>query len=157
MKFSQKVINTIIIALLTIFGYNEYDPILPTAQEEMAFGKQAPTIPAPQVVPQVTDEPIFVEGEAEPKTSWYCWLSYWVPTSEVCGDYSPENCKQYSWYAYPQRIRMIQEKKPTPEDFVFDNGLFLPTWLKETEGIDHDKIEIANVYAIQAWPRNPEQ
>lgn len=160
MKFSQKVVNAIIVALLALFGYNEYDPILPQAHEvpqEMSFTKQPPTIPAPQVVPQITDEPIFVEGESEPKTSWYCWLSYWVPTDEVCGDFSPNNCKNYSWYAHQNRIRMVQEKKPTPEDFLFDNGLYIPPQLKDVPGIDADKIALAHVYAVKAWPQNPDE
>lgn len=160
MKFSQKVVNAIIVALLALFGYNEYDPILPQAHEvpqEMSYTKKAPTIPAPQVVPQVTDEPIFVEGESEPKTSWYCWLSYWVPTYEECADFAPDNCQYYSWYAHPNRIRIVQEKKPTEEDFYFENELYLPPQLQTVPGIDTKNIQLAHIYTVKAWPRNPEE
>lgn len=144
--------NAIIIAILALFGYNEVSPILPSSAEtETIYAKQAPApgTDLPTLEPAVVDGPTFVDGDYEPKTTWYCWLSYWVPNRQECADFAPVNCKSYSWYAHPNRISMVQESRPTKEDFVFTNGLFIPPQLKNVPGVDPSEIELAFVYAVK--------
>lgn len=151
MKISQKIMNAIILAILALFGYNEVDPILPSAATETVYAKQAPApgTNQPTLETAVVDGPTFVDGDYEPKTTWYCWLSYWVPNRQECADFAPANCKNYSWYAHPNRISMVQESRPTKEDFVFTNGLYIPPQLKNVPGIDPGEIELAFVYAVK--------
>lgn len=149
MKISQKIMNVIILSILALFGYNEVDPILPAAEPQAIYAKQAPDPGTPTLEPAVVDGPTFVDGDSEPKTTWYCWLSYWVPNLQECANFSPANCKNYSWYAHPNRISMVQESRPTKEDFVFTNGLYIPPQLKNVPGIDPDEIELAFVYAVK--------
>lgn len=152
MKISQRIMNAIIIAILALFGYNEVSPILPSSAEtETIYAKQAPApgTDLPTLEPAVVDGPTFVDGDYEPKTTWYCWLSYWVPVRQECADFAPVNCKSYSWYAHPNRISMVQESRPTKEDFVFTNGLFIPPQLKNVPGVDPSEIELAFVYAVK--------
>ena len=148
--------NAIIIAILALFGYNEVSPIMPSAATETIYAKEAPTIPAPQVVQHETDEVIFVDGESAPASTWYCWLSYWVPNQQECANFSPANCKNYSFYAHPNRIRMVQETKPTKEDFVFTNGLYIPPQIRDVPGLDVEDIELAHVYSVRVSP-NPDR
>lgn len=158
MKISQKIMNAIILAILALFGYNEVKPIMDTPSAEIVYAKQAPEPGTPTLEPVEVDAPEFVDGTADAatKTVWYCWLSYWVPNKQECDpNISYPRCDNYSWYAHPNRIQMVQEEKPTKEDFVFTNGLYIPPQLKNVPGIDANEIELAYVYSIQfSLPQN---
>lgn len=142
MKISQKIVNGIIIATLALFGYNEVEPMLSTATPHQAEA------------PELADQ--FVIDEAV-ETTWYCWLTYWVPSRQDCENFAPVNCKDYSLYAHSGRIKIVQARKPDERDFVGPNGLYIPAQLKNLPGVDTSKIELAGVYAVQVQAMSQNQ
>jgi hypothetical protein len=151
MKFSQKLINAILFALLAALGFSEYQGY---QQPEIAFAKQAPApgevLPEPQLIiaPYTTDENLAQQDEKIP--TWYCWLSYWIPNREDCDEnIAFPKCETYSWYAHPNRIKLVQKNKPTKKDFIFDNGLYIPFQLRKMPGLDTSQIELAGIYSVK--------
>lgn len=149
MKFSQKLINAILFALLAALGFSEYQGY---QQPEMTFAKQAPApgeqSEQPELVPyQVDEESTIKDGEDTP--TWYCWLSYWVPTKQQAGPGVPADGTVLSYHYHPNRFKLVQKEKPTPEDFIGANGLYVPFNLRNIPGVDPSKIELAGIYSVK--------